>query len=105
MSQDRKPDLTAPRNLLNYLIYTFAGVISFLYFSSEKKSTVALENCENEKKAAQQINTQLLLSAYKIKNEEIQKKAEQVDSMTAENLKDQTKETIKNIKNFTTKKK
>jgi hypothetical protein len=112
VTQEQKKDLTSPKNLVNYLIYTFAGVISILYFSGEKKSTAILENseqslknCEEEKKESQKINTKLLLNAYKIKDEEIKKKANEIDSISVENIKEQTAPHIEKINSYRKKEK
>lgn len=104
MEQEKKPDLTSAKNLINYLIYTFAGVIAVLFWQSENKSKTSLENCEKEKMKAQNINEKLLLDAYQIKTEEIQKKAEEIDSLSVEKLKEQAEPTLKKIKNYTSKK-
>lgn len=100
---DKKPDLNTAKNLINYVIYTFAGVISILYYTSENKSTKALEACEEENKEYRATNRQLINAAYQIKDEEIQKAAGEIDSLSMESLKAQAEPTIKKLKYYTKK--
>lgn len=104
MAQQSKPDLNTAKNLINYVIYTFAAVISVLYYTSESKSVKALEACEEENKEYRTTNRQLINAAYKIKDEEIQKAADEIDSLSVESLKSQAEPMIKKIKYYTKKK-